>query len=84
MPALVPVVTFAFWSIVNIRGVALGARFNSLATSAKLLPLCLIAVNGLFFVQGANLTVTTWPSASVTLGSLVYLVAGRGRRSATR
>ena len=33
------VAAFAFWSIVNLRGVTLGVRLNSIATVAKLLPL---------------------------------------------
>ncbi len=79
MPSLVLVVTFAFWALVNIRGVALGARLNACATVAKLLPLGLVAVGGLFFVQGANLTVTTWPSAAdVARTSLLLVFAFAG------
>src|SRR5262245_16761521 len=44
-------VAYAFWSIVNLRGVTLGARLNSIATIAKLLPLLLVAVGGAFFID---------------------------------
>src|SRR6185503_3722036 len=36
------VAAFAFWSLVNLRGVVLGARLNTIATVAKLLPLLLV------------------------------------------
>jgi basic amino acid/polyamine antiporter, APA family len=57
------VVAFGFWSIVNMRGVTLGVRLNTTITVAKLLPLVLIAVAGLFFVRAENLAVTAWPAA---------------------
>ena len=49
------VAAFAFWSLVNLRGVTLGVRLNSIATVAKLLPLLLIAIGGAFFVDADNL-----------------------------
>src|SRR5215203_2570730 len=58
VPALAPwqplvlLLTFGFWSLVNMAGVALGARLNAVATVAKLLPLLLIAIGGLFMVRG--------------------------------
>lgn len=54
---------FTFWSLVNMRGVTLGVQLNTVVTFAKLFPLLLIAVAGLFFIQPANLEVTTWPPA---------------------
>jgi amino acid transporter len=77
------VVTFAFWTLVNLRGVALGARLNTIATVAKLLPLLLIAVGGLFYVQAEHLTVSTWPSAAdVARTSLLLVFAFAGVESA--
>ena len=76
-------VTFAFWSLVNMRGVALGARLNAVATVAKLLPLLLIAVGGLFLVRGEHLTVAVWPSAAdVARTSLLLVFAFAGVESA--
>ena len=49
------VVAYAFWSVVNLRGVTLGVRLNSIATVAKLLPLLLVAVGGAFFINPDNL-----------------------------
>ena len=83
MPAAVLAVTFAFWAIVNARGVALGARLNTAATAAKLVPLLLVAVGGLFFVQAEHLTVTAWPSAAdVARTSLLLVFAFAGVESA--
>ena len=45
------VIVFGFWSFVNLRGVALGVRLNSIATVAKLLPLLMVAIGGAFFVD---------------------------------
>ncbi len=75
--------TFAFWALVNMRGVALGTRLNSAATVAKLVPLLLIAVGGLFFLRGEHLTVTAWPSAGdVARTSLLLVFAFAGVESA--
>lgn len=57
------VVAYGFWSWVNLRGVTLGVRLNTAITVAKLLPLVLIAVAGIFFVRGENLQVAQWPAA---------------------
>ena len=60
VPALAPwqplvlLVTFGFWSLVNMRGVALGARLNAVATVAKLLPLLLIAVGGFLWCAAST------------------------------
>ena len=70
---------FAFWSLVNLQGVGLGARLNSVATVAKLLPLLLIAVGGLFFIEPQNLLWTTTPSAAdVARTSLLLIFAFAG------
>jgi basic amino acid/polyamine antiporter, APA family len=61
--ALILVAAFGFWSLVNMRGVTLGVRLNSAITVAKLLPLLLIAIAGLFFVRADNLQVAAWPAA---------------------
>ena len=46
---------------VNMRGVTLGVRLNTAITVAKLLPLLLIAIAGVFFVRAENLQVAEWP-----------------------
>jgi APA family basic amino acid/polyamine antiporter len=70
---------FAFWVLVNLRGVALGARLNSIATVAKILPLLLIGVGGLFFINTENLSWTTTPSAvDVARTSLLLIFAFAG------
>jgi APA family basic amino acid/polyamine antiporter len=85
VPALAPyrnavlVVTFAFWALVNMRGVAQGTRLNTVATIAKLAPLLLVAIGGLFVLDPANLTIAEWPSAgefSRTSLLLVFAFAG--------
>ncbi|MEO5896844.1 MAG: amino acid permease [Vicinamibacterales bacterium] len=69
----------ALWSLINARGVGLGARLNSLATVAKLLPLVLLAVAGLFFIRGDNLQWAASPApAAVARTSLLLIFAFAG------
>ncbi len=75
--------TYAFWAAVNVRGVALGARLNTVATVAKLVPLGLIALGGLFVLRGEHLTITAWPSAAdVARTSLLLVFAFAGVETA--
>ncbi|HXG57038.1 MAG TPA: APC family permease [Vicinamibacterales bacterium] len=72
-------VAFGFWSLINARGVTLGSRLNSVATIAKLLPLVLLAVSGLFFVRPENLQWTATPAAAdVARTSLLLIFAFAG------
>jgi amino acid transporter len=74
---------FAFWSLVNIRGVRLGTRLNSIATVAKLLPLVLLVVVGMFFIDGKNLQPQQWPrAADVARTSLLLIFAFAGIEAA--
>lgn len=83
MAIVVLAVTFAGWALVNVRGVALGARLNSIATVAKLAPLAFIAIGGLFAVRAEHLTVTAWPAAGdVARTSLLLIFAFAGVETA--
>jgi APA family basic amino acid/polyamine antiporter len=83
METTVLVAVYAFWALVNVRGVALGARLNSIATVAKLVPLVLIAVGGLFFVRAEHMTVTAWPAAGdIARTSLLLIFAFAGVETA--
>ena len=87
MPALagrvmevgIHVAAFGFWSLINLQGATLGVRLNSIATVAKLLPLLLVAVGGLFFVDTDNLRVAAMPAAAdVARTSLLLIFAFAG------
>src|SRR5688500_14651371 len=72
-------VALAFWAIVNARGVALGNRLNGVATIAKLFPLVLLALAGIFFVEPSNLTWTATPAAAdIARTSLLLIFAFAG------
>jgi amino acid transporter len=71
---IVLIAAYAFWSIVNLRGVALSVRLNSIATVAKLLPLLLIAVGGLFFVRTENLAIEVMPAAGDIARTALLLI----------
>ncbi|MCA1585672.1 MAG: amino acid permease [Acidobacteria bacterium] len=73
------VVAFGFWSLVNLRGVTLSVRLNSLATVAKLLPLVLLVIGGAFFVERENLRIAAMPAAGdVARTSLLLIFAFAG------
>ncbi len=89
VPALAPLsgavlaATFLFWTLVNLRGVALGTRLNAVATVAKLVPLLLIGVGGLFVVRPEHLAMPAWPAATdVARMSLLLVFAFAGVESA--
>src|SRR5918993_109337 len=73
------VVAYSFWAVVNLRGVTLSVRLNSIATIAKLLPLLLIAVGGLFFISADNLAIAVVPPAGdIARTSLLLIFAFAG------
>ncbi len=73
------VAAFGFWTLINLRGVTLGVRLNSIATVAKLLPLLLIAIGGLFFIDPGNLRVAAMPAAGdIARTSLLLIFAFAG------
>jgi basic amino acid/polyamine antiporter, APA family len=83
MRAVLLIGSFAIVATVNILGVKQGSRLNGAATVAKLLPLVLLVVAGVFFIQPANLVVATAPAASdVTRASIVLIFAFSGIESA--
>ncbi len=69
---------FGFWSLINLRGVALASRLNSIATVAKLVPLLMVAVGAAFFVDGGNLRMASVPAADVARTSLLLIFAFAG------
>jgi basic amino acid/polyamine antiporter, APA family len=79
MEIAILVAVFGFWSIVNLRGVTLGVRLNSIATVAKLLPLLIVAIGGAFFVRADNLQIASMPAAAdVARTSLLLIFAFAG------
>ena len=59
---------------VNLRGVTLGVRLNSIATVAKLLPLLLVAIGGAFFINTENLRVASMPAAGDVARTCLLLI----------
>ena len=72
-------IAYGFWAGINLRGVSLGVRLNSIATVAKLLPLLIVAVGGAFFIQPDNLRIVSMPpAADVARTSLLLIFAFAG------
>jgi len=83
MRALLLIGTFAVVTAVNILGVRQGSRLNSIATIAKLFPLLLLIVTGVFLIDAKTLAIATAPSAGdVTRASIVLIFAFSGVESA--
>ena len=79
MEAAILVVVFGFWSLINLRGVTLGVRLNTVATVAKLLPLLVVVIGGAFSVDPGNLEVAALPAAGdVARMSLLLIFAFAG------
>jgi amino acid transporter len=67
-----------FWAGVNLRGVGIGSRLNSVATAAKLAPLLLIAIGGAFFIRPENLVWAPPAAPDVARTSLLLIFAFAG------
>jgi basic amino acid/polyamine antiporter, APA family len=81
--AILLLAAYTFWSIVNLRGVTLTVRLNSIATVAKLMPLLLIAIGGAFYVSADNLAIEVVPPAGdIARTSLLLIFAFAGIESA--
>ena len=52
---------FGLFSVVNIIGVKQGVRMVKLLTAIKLVPLVLLVIIGLFYIDTQNLSLETWP-----------------------
>jgi len=77
------IAAFVFWSAINLFGVTLSVRLNTIATVAKLFPLVLIAAAGAFFVRSENFQVTTMPAGGdIARTSLILIFAFAGIESA--
>jgi APA family basic amino acid/polyamine antiporter len=72
--AAVLVVIYAVFAAINIVGVERGARVNTLLTVAKILPLLLLIVGGLFAIDSRNLTVTAPPDMGTLARSSILLI----------
>ena len=75
--------TFLVLSVVNILGIRQGVRLNAVATVAKLLPLLLLVLVGMFAIHPANLAWTARPSGgTVARASILLIFAFSGVESA--
>lgn len=72
--ALLLVAVFGLFAWLNMRGVKGAARFNDVATVAKLLPLLALVAVGLFFVRPENLAWEQTPTAGSVAGATVVLI----------
>ena len=74
---------FVFLTVVNIKGVKAGVRLYVFNTLAKLIPLLLLLVAGLFAINIENLAIPEWPSAQqIGAGAIVLFFAFTGAEGA--
>jgi amino acid transporter len=65
---------YAAFATINILGVERGARANSAITIAKILPLLVLIVGGLFAIEPQNLVVAQQPEISTFARSSILLI----------
>ena len=65
---------YAVFATINILGVERGARANSAITIAKILPLLVLIVGGLFAIEPQNLVVAQQPEMSTFARSSILLI----------
>ncbi|MBL8243583.1 MAG: APC family permease [Rhodanobacteraceae bacterium] len=61
MRSLLLVLLFSLFAALNLRGVHLGARAIGVLAAAKLTPLVLLVLLGIWFIEPAQLVVPQWP-----------------------
>lgn len=77
------IVMLTFLAAINVRGVKAGVRLFVFNTLAKLIPLLLLLVAGLFVINFKNLTIPEWPSlASIGTSTILLFYAFTGAESA--
>lgn len=77
------VALFMFLTVVNIKGVKAGVRLYMFNTVAKLIPLLLLLVAGLFAINMENLAIPEWPSAQeIGAGAIMLFFAFSGAECA--
>lgn len=70
------IAVYVFLTAVNIRGAKAGVRVYVFNTVAKLVPLLLLLVAGLFAINVENLAIPAWPSAQeVGAGAIMLFFA---------
>jgi amino acid transporter len=72
--AIVLAVVYACFATINILGVERGSRVNTALTVAKILPLAILIVGGLFAVKAENLAVTDPPDLGKLARSSIMLI----------
>jgi len=81
--AIFIIVLLIFLAAVNVRGVKAGVRLYIFNTLAKLVPLLLLLVAGLFVINVENLAIPEWPStAKIGATTILLFFAFTGAESA--
>lgn len=72
--AVVIALLFSALAAVNVRGVRIGARLVEIVTTAKLLPLAVLVLAGIWFVDSSFLRWPNLPSPSAVGGTAIVLI----------
>jgi len=81
--AIFIIALLTFLTVVNVRGVKAGVRLYIFNTVAKLVPLLLLLVAGLFVMNIENLAIPEWPSfASISASTILLFYAFSGAECA--
>lgn len=72
--ALLLALLFSILAVINVRGVSVGARLVEAITAAKLIPLVVFVVAGIWFVRGEYLAWPAFPAASDVGRTAIVLI----------
>lgn len=77
------IVLFTFLAVTNIRGVKWGVKLYVFNTIAKLVPLALLVLVGIFSINYDNLVITQWPTLeNIGASTLILIFAFSGAECA--
>jgi APA family basic amino acid/polyamine antiporter len=71
---IVLIVIYAAFATINVLGVGRSARLNTVLTAAKILPLVLLVVGGIFAINPNHLAVVDAPDAATLARSSILLI----------
>jgi basic amino acid/polyamine antiporter, APA family len=71
---IVLIVIYASFATINVLGVGRSARLNTVLTAAKILPLVLLVVGGIFAINPNHLAVVDAPDAATLARSSILLI----------
>ena len=74
MRVIAMAVVYGVLAVINLRGVREGAGAVTIVTLAKLVPILVFVLVGIFFIRPTNLSWSSWPGAKSLADSVILLL----------